>query len=213
MVLRSFNTWLIPLVLTTVSFCSNAAKAAAQTVYPFSAEYNTTITIEPISDNVSQVFESAISDDAPYDLGLYEGLTYSLLDEQGNLTFNINPEVFGVQGYPLGYISFGSGANKIFGDAEATAAVDFENLTGQGSGVLNITGGTGMFKNATGTLNFVQQDTVNLGETIVLTGVALVDGSIQVPQSVPESTHITPLVTLGLTGAGFLFRRRYRQFI
>ena len=70
-----------------------------------------------------------------------------------------------------------------------------------------------MFKNATGTLNFVQQDTVNLGETIVLTGVALVDGSIQVPQSVPESTHITPLVTLGLTGAGFLFRRRYRQFI
>ncbi|MFB2736194.1 hypothetical protein [Umezakia ovalisporum] len=203
MVLDSFNRWLIPLVVTTVSLYSNPAKALAQTVYPFSGEYETTIIIEPISDNLAQVSERAVSDNAPYNLGLYEGLTYSFTDENGNVAFNIDPTVFGMEGYPLGYISFGNGANTIFGNADANASIDFENLTAKGSGILNITGGTGMFKNATGTLTFVQEDTVNLGQTTILNGVALVNGYITVPQSVPEPTNITPLIGLALTGVGF----------
>jgi hypothetical protein len=82
-------------------------RATAQTIYPFTGNYRTTVNIEPISGNVSKVFEVGLSDDAPYDLGLYEGLTYSVLDANGNLTFNNNPEVFGVQGFPQGYIVFG----------------------------------------------------------------------------------------------------------
>ncbi|MFB2818512.1 hypothetical protein ACE1AD_12030, partial [Umezakia sp. BLCC-F215] len=84
-----------------------------------------------------------------------------------------------------------------------TSFLTFNTCAAKGSGILNITGGTGMFKNATGTLTFVQEDTVNLGPTTILNGVALVNGYITVPQSVPEPTNITPLIGLALTGVGF----------
>ncbi|WP_229454098.1 hypothetical protein [Nostoc sp. CHAB 5715] len=186
-------------------------RATAQTIYPFTGNYRTTVNIEPISGNVSKVFEVGLSDDAPYDLGLYEGLTYSVLDDNGNLTFNNNPEVFGVQGFPQGYIVFGSNTNKLFGTSDASASVNFENLTAKGSGVVNITDGEGIFKNATSTLLFSEEDIVNLGETITLKGQALVSGSIEVPQEVLEPTTMTPLISIGLIGASFIVRRRYRR--
>jgi hypothetical protein len=187
-------------------------RATAQTIYPFTGNYRTTVNIEPISGNISKVFEVGVSDDAPYDLGLYEGLTYSVLDTNGNLTFNNNPEVFGVQGFPLGYILLGDGTNKLFGTSDASASVNFENLTAKGSGVVNITDGEGIFKNATSTLLFSEEDIVILGETITLKGQALVSGFIEVPQEVPEPTTMTPLISIGLIGASFLLHRRYRRF-
>ncbi|WP_375503138.1 hypothetical protein [uncultured Nostoc sp.] len=211
MILRSPQVWLVPLVLTFTSICSDAMRVTAQTIYPFTGNYRTTVNIEPISGNVSKVFEVGLSDDAPYDLGLYEGLTYSVLDANGNLTFNNNPEVFGVQGFPQGYIVFGSGTNKLFGTSDASASVNFENLTAKGSGVVNITDGEGIFKNATSTLLFSEEDIVNLKSTITLKGQALVSGSIEVPQKVPESKTITPLISIGLIGASFIVRRRYRR--
>ncbi|MEH1837403.1 MAG: hypothetical protein V7L20_01230 [Nostoc sp.] len=212
MILRSLQVWLVPLVLTFTSICSDAMRATAQTIYPFTGNYRTTVNIEPISGNVSQVSEVGLSDDAPYDLGLYKGLTYSVLDANGNLTFNNNPEVFGVQGFPQGYIVFGSNTNKLFGTSDASASVNFENLTAKGSGVVNITDGEGIFKNATSTLLFSEKDIVNLGATTTLMGQALVSGSIEVPQEVLEPTTVMPLISIGLIGASFIVRRRYRRF-
>ena len=212
MILRSLQVCLVPLVLTFTNICSDAMRATAQTIYPFIGNYRTTVNIEPISGNVSQVSEVGLSDDAPYDLGLYEGLTYSVLDANGNLTFNNNPEVFGVQGFPQGYIVFGSNSNKLFGTSDASASVNFENLTAKGSGVVNITDGEGIFKNATSTLLFSEKDIVKLGATTTLMGQALVSGSIEVPQEVLEPTTMTPLISIGLIGASFIVRRRYRRF-
>lgn len=212
MILRSLQVCLVPLVLTFTNICSDAMRATAQTIYPFTGNYRTTVNIEPISGNVSQVSEVGLSDDAPYDLGLYKGLTYSVLDANGNLTFNNNPEVFGVQGFPQGYIVFGSNTNKLFGTSDASASVNFENLTAKGSGVVNITDGEGIFKNATSTLLFSEKDIVNLGATTTLLGQALVSGSIEVPQEVLEPTTVMPLISIGLIGASFIVRRRYRRF-
>nr|ADO19262.1 hypothetical protein Nfla_8104 [Nostoc flagelliforme str. Sunitezuoqi] len=51
---------------------------------------------------------------------------------------------------------------------------------------------------------------VNLGSTITLKGQALVSGSIEVPQEVPEPKTMMPLISIGLIGASFIVRRRYR---
>jgi len=210
MIFNSLKMWIVPLVMTSVSLCSNLDRATAQTIYPFIGNYRTTVNITPISGNVSQVFEVGLSDDAPDDLGLYKGLTYSVIDDKGNLTFNNNPEVFGVQGFPLGYIVFGGGANKLFGTSDATASVNFKTLTAKGSGIVNITDGEGIFKNATSTLLFSEKDIVNLGSTITLNGLALVSGSIKVPQKVPEPTTImgTVIVFGGLAVGSFAKRKR-----
>ncbi|MBN4006813.1 hypothetical protein [Nostoc sp. LPT] len=210
MMLHSLRMWIVPLVLTSVSLCSNVSRATAKTIYPFIGNYRTTVNITPISGNVSQVFEVGLSDDAPYDLGLYKGLTYSVIDNKGNLTFNNNPEVFGVQGFPLGYIVFGDGDNKLFGTSDASASVNFDNLTAKGSGIVNITGGKGIFKNGISTLLFSEEDIVNLGSTTTLNGLALVSGSIEVPQEVPEPTTIMGAVVAfgGLAVGSFAKRKR-----
>ncbi|WP_407900016.1 PEP-CTERM sorting domain-containing protein [Scytonema sp. NUACC26] len=211
MIVRLLQVWFLPLALTLVSVCLSVAKTSAQTVYPFTGNYRTTVNITPISGNISQVFEVGVSDDAPYGLELYEGLTYSVLDDNGNLTFNNNPEVFGIQNYPFGYIQFGNGINKLFGLSDASAAVNFETLTAKGSGLVYITDGEGLFENATATLLFSENDTVNLGSTITLNGLALVTGPIQVPQKVPEPTTNMTLFSMGLMGALWLRRRRSRS--
>ncbi|MEH2311105.1 MAG: hypothetical protein V7K35_06680 [Nostoc sp.] len=209
MVFNSLKMWIFPLIMTSVSLYSNLDRATAQTIYPFVGNYRTTVNITPISGNVSQVFEVGLSDDAPNDLGLYKGLTYSVIDDKGNLTFNNNPEVFGVKGFPLGYIVFGGGANKLFGTSDATASVNFKTLKALGSGIVNITDGEGIFKNATSTLLFSEKDIVNLGSTITLNGLALVSGSIKVPQEVPEPTTImgTVVVFGGLAIGSFAKRK------
>ena len=66
MILSSLKVWLVPLALTLVSVCSGAARATAQTIYPFTGYYRTTVNITPIAGDVSQVFEVDLSDDAPY---------------------------------------------------------------------------------------------------------------------------------------------------
>ena len=210
MIFNSLKMWIVPLVMTSVSLGSNLDRATAQTIYPFIGNYRTTVNITPISGNVSQVFEVGLSDDAPDDLGLYKGLTYSVIDDKGNLTFNNNPEVFGVKGFPLGYIVFGGGVNKLFGTSDASASVNFKTLRAKGSGIVNITDGEGIFKNATSTLLFSEEDIVNLGSTITLNGLALVSGSIKVPQEVPEPTTImgTVIVFGGLAVGSFTKRKR-----
>ena len=206
MIVRSLK-WLVPLALSTVSVCSVAAKAVAETVYPFSGNYRTVVNITPIQGNISQVFEVGESDDAAYGLDKYEGLTYSVLDDNGNLTFNNDPSFFGIEDYPQGYIQLGDGTNKLFGTSDASASVDFENLTAQGSGLVYITDGEGMFEGATATLSFFEEDIVSLGENITLNGLALVEGPIEVPHQIPEPTTTTALIGIGLFGISSKLRR------
>ena len=209
MIVRSLKMWLVPLAISTVSVCYVATKAVAATIYPFNGNYRTVVNITPIQGNISQVFEVGESDDAPYGLDTYEGLTYSVLDDNGNLTFNNDPNFFGVEGYPLGYIQLGNGTNKLFGTSDASASVDFENLTAQGNGVVYITDGEGMFEGATATLLFSEEDIVSLGENITLNGLANVSGPIEVPHQVPEPTTTITLIGIGLWGIGSqLYRRR-----
>jgi hypothetical protein len=211
MIPNSLKALLVPLALTLVSVCSDAARATTQTIYPFTGNYRTTINIVPIKDNVSQTFEVGVSDDAPYDLLRYEGLTYSVTDAEGNTTFNNNPETFGLEGYPLGYLVLEGGANKLFGTSDASVSLDLENLTGTGSGFIYISGGEGIFENATGTLLFSEEDIVNPGPPITLNGLALVTGSIEVSQKVPEPTTTTILVSMGALGVVSLLRRHRLQ--
>ena len=186
MIPRLSTAWLVPLALSIVSFGSSAARATAHHIYQFTGHYSTTVIITPITDNVSQVVESGESLDAPYGLNQYNGLTYSQTDSNGNTNFNNDPTAFGLQGYPLGYLTFGSGKNEVSGTGDGSASIDLENLTGKGSGVVNITSGEGLFKNATGTLTYSENDQVILGDTTTLKGQSLVTGSIEVePQSIP----------------------------
>ena len=198
-------------VLTSVSFGFDAVKAIAQTTYPFSGSYNTKIDVVPIGENLSQSIELATSEEAPYGLTQYQGLIYAQTDPAtGGLVFNTDPLVFGLPSLPSGYITFsGEGTdNKLYGSATASAIFDLESLTGQGSGTLTITGGEGLFADATGTLDFFEVDQLNPDPSILsINGKAQITGSIT---AVPEpGTELGTLVTTGgLIGATVLLRRR-----
>lgn len=198
-------------VLTSVSFGFDAVKAVAQTIYPFNGSYNTKIDVVPIGEGFSQSIELATSDEAPYGLTQYQGLIYAQTDPAtGGLIFNTNPLVFGLPNLPSGYITFsGEGTdNKLYGSATATAIFDLENLTGQGSGTLTITGGEGLFADATGTLDFFEVDQLNPDPSILsINGKAQITGSIT---AVPEpGSELGTLVGTGsLIGATVLLRRR-----
>lgn len=201
-------------VLTSVSFGFDAVKAIAQTTYPFDGSYTTRIDVVPIGDGLSQSIELATSDDAPYGLSKYEGLIYAQTDPvTGALKFNTDPLAFGLPNLSPGYITFsGAGTdNKLYGSATASAIFDLENLTGQGSGTLNITGGEGLFAGATGTLDFLEIDQLNPDPNILsINGKAQITGSIQ---AVPEpGSELGILVGAGgLIGATVL--RRHRKAI
>lgn len=200
-------------VLTSVSFGFDAVKAIAQTTYPFNGSYNTQIDVVPLQDGLSQSIELATSDNPPYGLSQYQGLIYAQTDPAtGGLTFNTDPLAFGLPDLPPGYITFsGEGTdNKLFGSATASAIFDRENLTGQGSGTLTITGGEGLFAGATGTLDFSEIDQLNPDPSVLsINGKAQITGSIK---AVPEpGAELGTLVgTGGLIFATILLRRRRR---
>ncbi len=208
----SSQIWLVPVALTLAVFDYSATEAIAQTTYPFRGNYDTVINILPLTENVSQSIELAtiIDPEAPYGLTRYEGLVYGQTNPVTNeVTFNIDPATFGLPDLPPGHIIFeGEGTdNKLRGTATASAVFDLENLTGIGSGTLNITGGEGLFTNAIGTLKFFETDTIIPSPNgISLNGKALITGSIEV---VPEpGGGIGTLAAIGALGVGFLLRRR-----
>ncbi|MBP5977912.1 hypothetical protein HW132_35765 [Brasilonema sp. CT11] len=197
-----------PLSTVTVGLLASSGSAFAQTSYPINSYYDTTVNITPITSDISQVVESGVSADAPYGLNQFNELNYAKTNfTTGEATFNIDPTTFGLQNLPLGYLVSGSGTNKVFGTIDATSISDFQNLTASSSGTINITGGEGIFKNATGTLLFSEQDRIIPGETITLKGRALVSGSINTLKTVPEPKTTTTLIGIGMIGVGFLVRR------
>lgn len=211
--LRSHNTWFIPLALSLVGFVPSAATAFTQASYTFNANYDTLNTSRVISSSVSEAFITGESNDAPYGLNKINGLTYTQIDlSTGIFSFNTDPTTFDLQGIPLGSIMFsGSGSDKLFGTDSATGIIDLNNLTATASGTFTITGGEDVFRGATGTLTFSEVDTLSLDPNAPFTGRAAVNGTIQI---VPEpKTDIMPFSMGALILAGVLLRRhsRYRQ--
>lgn len=210
MILRSSTAKLVSASLALATIGLGSTKAIAQTTYPFTGNYDTKIDIVPYGQDLSQSIEFATSSDAPYGLTQYQGLIYAQTDAAtGAVTFDTNPATFGLPDQPMGYIVFqGEGTdNKLFGTATASAVFDRQNLVGNGSGTLNITGGEGIFTNATGTLNFSEVDQLNPDPSVLsVNGKATITGSIQ---AVPEpEVGIGTLAGIGLLGTGFLLRRR-----
>ena len=212
MIRRSYTASLVSIALTLVGVGLGATKAQAQTTYPFSGNYDTLINIVPLTEDISQSIELATSTDvpAPYGLTQYEGTVYALTDPAtGEITFDTNPATFGLPDLPVNSIVFkGEGTNnKLFGTTTASAVVDFENRTAQGFGTLNITGGEGIFTNATGILDFSETDILNPDPNVLsLNGKALITGTIEV---VPEpGTEIGTLIGIGAISTGVLLRRR-----
>ncbi len=213
--LREYTRWLVPVTFTLLGFGSSSQSVTAQTTYPFNATYDVLSTSEPITQDVLATTISGTSTDAPYDLTTINGLTYSQVDfATGSFRFNTNPIAFGLQNEPFGSIVFGSGTNKLFGTDEATGvidgAIDSKTLTGRASGTFTITGGSGIFQGATGTLAFSDVDTISLDPSVPTRARSTVNGSFQVPpvQAVPEPRTDTTLTVVGAIAAGVLLRCR-----
>ena len=151
-----------------------------------------------------------------------------------NFQFNANPNVIGLENPPQSVIDrrielgvanpqansdiyFGDTANKLFGQAADEAEINFfppgdPNFPGtvNGGGVITITGGTGIFENASGEITFEQSDRLPEDQNAPSPGVATLKFNIQTPQSVPESTNTFGLA-VGIVGAGLTLRRNRRK--
>lgn len=201
--------WLVPAV--TLLSMGITAKANAQ-IYPFNTFYNTEVTLIPIpSTDVSQAFVSGYNPNAPYGLTNFKSINnYSRVDPAtGNLVFVQDATQFGLQGFPIGGDEFfGSGNDKLFGNSTAIASFNIPNGTLDGTGVVNITGGTGRFQGAIGTLDFSESEPLNADPTAPLRGQTFLNGSFQVSQKIPEPTTNIALFGVAAIALGFLRRRQ-----
>ena len=203
--------WLTSVAVTLLGFGLGDAKAMAQAQYPFETvqEYETSFI--PITGNISQVTNIGVSVDEPYGLTNLENTNYSEFDpDTGVITFNSDPTTFGLEGLPVGSVTFfGQGEDNLFGTISGTATLDFQNLVGTGSGTIAITGGSGRFSGANGILTFFENSTVSSDPTAPLRAQAIVSGSFDVlpVETVPEPKAPTALVSMGLIGIGMLLRK------
>ncbi len=217
--MHRFNTAcfrLIPVALTIVGLGSFVESASAQTVFPFDTVYDTVVTLTPIAGtDVSQALVVGVNPNAPYGLTNFRSFNnYSRFDSTGNLVFVQDASLFGLSGFPIGGEEFsGNGADRLFGNSTATASFDFLNNVLTGSGTINITGGTGRFSGALGTINFTEIEPLNSDPTAPLVGQAFLTGSFVVPQQVPEPATNTALIGMGLIGTGLLVKRRYKSIL
>ncbi|MEH1794059.1 MAG: hypothetical protein V7L17_15645, partial [Nostoc sp.] len=131
-----------------------------------------------------------------------------------HITFSLNsrieadPATFGLNDLPLGNITiFGQGADKLFGITRGTATLDFQNFVGTVSNTISITGGSGTFEGAIGTLILSENLTLNPDPTAPIRGLPLISGSFQTFQTVSEPRNTTAIFSIGLIGVGFLLRR------
>jgi hypothetical protein len=220
---RSYALGLIPLTVTLTSFAIATGKANALTSYDFSIVYDTVVTIDPSfrpDVGVSRVTVTGETTDAPFGLTNFVSNTYGRLDPATNVsTFNADPTVFGLDGLPvLGDRYFG-GSNELFGTANDRAAFDLEAGTVSGSGIITLTGGTGLFADATGSIAFTQNDRLTSTDlTEPFRGQARLDFTFQTPaenpsnppaESIPEPSNFMALPVIGALWFGL--RRRMRK--
>ena len=206
---RSLAVKLAPFAVTLVGFGLGTPSTIAQIQYPFETIQKYETTLVPLRANVSKVTNTGISVNAPYGLTQLINTNYGELNPgTGVITFSPDPATFGLQDLPGEVTLFGAGSDKLFGAVSGTGLLDFQNLVGNISGTITITGGEGKFSGATGTLTFVENNILNLDPTAPISSQAFVSGSFQTPQVVPEPENTTTLVVMGVIGVGFGLRRR-----
>lgn len=196
------------LAFTFMNFAPSAALATTLTS-SFNATYDVVVTAKQITPNLEQTFISGTSTDAPYGLTTVNAIAYTQTNfTNGLFNSNTDPNTFGLQGYPLGSITFSGNSNdSLFGNQITTGLIDFNTFNVTSSGTVTFTGGSGQFENATGTLTFSQVQPLSLQPGVALKGQAKVNGSFQVV-AVPEpTTNVIPLV-IGAIAASVLLRRR-----
>ena len=214
--LRSYTAWLVPIAFTLLGFGSTLGKAVAQTTYTFDATYNALSALSrPITEDITARTISGESNNASFGLTKASGLLYVQTDlTNGSYRFSTNPATFGLQGLPLGGVTlFGSGDNKLsYGVDNGTGSINLANLSTTGSDTANITGGEGLFLDATGTLTgseVYQVGNLLVDPTSPSIGSVRVSGTISVlPNQIPEPSNTTVLISIGVIGVGFLRRRR-----
>ncbi|MBR8832850.1 MAG: PEP-CTERM sorting domain-containing protein [Stigonema ocellatum SAG 48.90 = DSM 106950] len=209
--------WLLPVALTLVGFGFGVKSATAAT-YDFSVLYNTTVTINPFKPEYPDIVRATITGDAtdaPYGLDFLTSNTYGQVNPISSTvtktTFNADPTAFGLNSEPALSDRYYGGANELFGKASDSAVIDQEKGTISGGGTITITGGTGIFKDATGKITFTESDQLGPDPTAPSQGQAELIFSIKTPEQVPEPTATTTLVGLGVVGTGFVLRRQRRR--
>jgi hypothetical protein len=226
----SKSAWILTVALTLINSGFNPQSAFAQSASltttnaslinqnsrNFEIKYNTLLTLIPTPDLGENIFRATItgqSSDAAFGLTNFESNTYGKLVEATPTTqkfeFNGNPAVFGLTGQQVLVDRYFGGSNELFGIADDMATVDFAAATVMGGGVINITGGIGIFEQASGQISFTQQDVLDLNAPpgTPVKGEAILKFSVQTPKAVPEPTVTTTLVSIGAIGAVMLRRR------
>lgn len=205
------NLRLVPVALMLVGFGPSAAPAIAQTTYTFSANYDLSNSVTSITPGLSEIFISGTSTAAPYSLTQLNGQIYLQSNfATGEIRANTDPTTFGLQGLPLGYFVLeGTGSDKLVGTETANGAIDLQTFRVTNNGTITLTGGEGIFSEATGTLSFSEVGTLSTDPSVPYRGQLSVNGSFE---AVPEpGTETGMLVGMGIIGAGVLLRQRSRR--
>jgi hypothetical protein len=214
MILRSSIATLVPLSVMLVGL--GTTKATAQNTYDFSIVYDTVVTIDPTFRpdlGITRVTVTGETSDAPFGLTDFISNTYGRFDPATNVSiFNADASVFGLEGEPILSDRYFGGENELFGTASDRAEFDFEAGTVSGSGIITLTGGTGIFDNAMGQISFTQNDRLTSPDlTEPFEGQAVLEFSIQTPRSVPESSNNLTLIGIGAIGLVVLLRRWFKS--
>ena len=211
--------WLVPVTLTLLGLGTNIQTAQAENTnnYQFSVDYSTSVELNfnyrPDLEIVRATITGESTTPAPYGLDFFTSNTYGKLqpvEDPSILRYNFNsdPSVFGLPEEPTLFdIYYGSGDNKLFGRANDRAEINLAEGTIQGGGTITIYDGTGIFKNATGTINFTQQDRLDPSGG-ASRGLATLNFNLQTPQEVPEPAATTTLIGTGVVAAALRIRKR-----
>lgn len=208
---------------TVIGFGLGAQKAAAVTTTPIDLKYILSGNFVPIPGSnkvVAHITGNETSTPNPFGLDTVIGTTYIYFDPVTGIgDNNSNPEYFGLQNQPPGMTVYSSrnNSNKLFGTQHfmetPTGITSAGLLKALGTGLVTITGGEGELTGATGSLDVLFDETIDLANSSFYSTIEE-KGYIQVPETriqVPEPGTITPLVGMGIIGAGMLLRQRRRS--
>ncbi|HAG81703.1 MAG TPA: hypothetical protein DCL61_11160 [Cyanobacteria bacterium UBA12227] len=206
-------------IASLIAFGSNIENTKAQTSYTFNATYDaSSVLFKSITEDITARSISGLSNDAPFGLTKATGLLYVKTNlSTGAFIFNTNPEAFGLKNQTLGGITlFGEGNNKLFYEINnGTGILNLQTLTSTASNTNIITGGEGLFKDATGML--MGSEVYQIANLLVdpsspIKGIVKINGTISVAptQKVPEANTSVTLVGMSLASITFLLRSHRR---
>ncbi|MBD2451660.1 hypothetical protein H6G76_32000 [Nostoc sp. FACHB-152] len=204
--LRSFTTWGVGVALTIIGLAANSQSAIALTQYPFETTYNGQTTLTPITQNIFRISSQGNNINAPYGLNRLTNISYGeFLPSTGTITIDPDPAQFRLENLAFGsFTLFGQGEDRLFGTTSGLAVLDFPNAVGRVTNTISITGGSGRFRGATGTLQLSENLTLNNPDiTAPVTGVPKISGTFQ---TVPEPNQTTALLCIGVIGFSMLNR-------